>query len=326
MLSGIFRYFLRTDNSEEGSAATHELYPDLKELIALKDQKAHLKLSAEHSIKSTVPGDHHSPFRGQGLEFDAVREYVPGDDVRNIDWRVTARTGSPHMKLFREEREREAIFCVDMNAEMRFGTKNTFKSIQAARVAAFLGWRALEENDRVGACLFGDVPKGLQFYDPKRTRQSLWAMLKLMVEPPKEHHQITLEEALRHIHLAARPGSLIYVISDFKEVTQGLGEIVARLNKRCDVVFIAINDPADAVIIPVGSLEFQSVESEKVVVNTESLNGRKTYTEQWKEHRKKLNEVINRAKVSMIELTTEMDIHRELLLGMRALAKRRKRR
>lgn len=326
MLSGMFRYFSRTDEPEEVNASAPELYPDLNELIALKDRKAHLKLTAERSIKSTVPGDHHSPFRGQGLEFDAVREYVPGDDVRNIDWRVTARTGSAHMKLFREEREREVIFCVDMNADMRFGTRKTFKSVQAARVGAFLGWRALDEKDRVGACLFGDVDKGLQFFDPKRTRQSLWAMLKLMVEPPREHHKVSVEDALRHVHLAARPGSLIYVISDFREITPGLAEITARLNKRCDVVFIAISDPADSSIVPVGSLEFLNMESEKVAVNTESLKGRETYTEQWIQNRQKLNEAVTRAKVSMIELTTEMDIHRELLLGMRALAKRRSRR
>ncbi|MEM1282694.1 MAG: DUF58 domain-containing protein [Chlamydiota bacterium] len=326
MLSGFFRYFSLPVNSEEQNEVSLELYPDLKELIALKDRKAHLKLTAEHSIKSTVPGDHHSPFRGQGLEFDSVREYVPGDDVRNIDWRVTARTGSPHMKLFREEREREVIICVDMNADMRFGTRNTFKSVQAARVGAFIGWRSLDEKDRVGACLFGDVPDGLQFFDPKRTRQSLWAMMKLLVAPPKEHHQVILEDVLRHIHLAARPGTLVYVISDFLEISPGLAEIFARLNKFCDVVCISINDPADANIVPVGSLEFQSATSEKIAVNTESLKGRKTYKEQWKENRRQLNEIIVRAKVSMIELTTEMDIHRELLLGMRALSKRRRQR
>lgn len=308
--------------TNSGSAG---LYPDLHELIALKSRKAPLKLNAEHSIKSAVPGDHHSPFRGQGLEFDSVRAYVPGDDVRNIDWRVTARIGSPHLKLFKEERERQVIICVDMNEAMRFGTRNTFKSIQAARVAAFLGWRALDDRDRVGACLFGDVPKGIQYFDPKRTRKSLWAMFRMMAQPPKERCKISLEQALRHLHLAAHTGSLIYVISDFREVDEPLAEILMRLNKHCDVVCIAISDPADRTIMPVGRVGFQAGGGESFSIDTESDKGRMSYAAQWEENRQRLKTMTLRAKTAMVELTTEMEVHRELLLGLRAIARRRRR-
>src|SRR5579862_7094005 len=112
------------------------LYPDFNDLISYKERKLGKLQLARRKVSATATGNHHSPFRGQGLEFDAVREYVPGDDIRNIDWRVTARTGSPHLKVFQEERERHIVLCVDMNATMRFGTRNTFKSVQAARVAA----------------------------------------------------------------------------------------------------------------------------------------------------------------------------------------------
>lgn len=324
MLQTLFRYFTpRQGREQKGSVS--ELYPDLKELIALKEMEGHLKLSSGRAIKSTVPGDHHSPFRGQGLEFDSVRQYVPGDDVRTIDWRVTARSGSPHIKLFREEREREVILCVDMNAEMRFGTRNTFKSIQAARAAAFLGWKALEGHDRVGACLFGDIPKGIEYLPPKRTRKSLWGMLQLLSAPSKERHRVDLEKALRHLRQAARTGSLIYVISDFREVTNSLAEIFIELNKNCDVICIAISDPADAFIPPIGGLEFQNDSGERIAANTESLQGREYYKTLWQENRKKFNEAIVRAKISTVELTTEMDIRRDLLLGMRVLSKRRRR-
>jgi uncharacterized protein (DUF58 family) len=326
MLTRISRYLKgRSSGRKPVNSRLEFLYPDFDELVALKDRKAHIRLSAEHSIQSTIPGDHHSPFRGQGLEFDSVREYVAGDDVRSIDWRVTARTGSPHVKLFREERERQVIFCVDMNATMRFGTKNTFKSVQAARVASLLGWRTLSDHDRVGACLFGDVAKGIQYFEPRRTRKSHWSMLKILSEPPEEHHVVGLDEALRHVNRAAQTGSLIYVISDFTDLGEELGRALSRLNKRCDVVCIAINDPADAAMMPVGALEFQGSDFEKVAVNTESLEGRKQYTLQWEKNRQRLNECMSRAKVSMIELTTEMDVHRGLILGMRAISHRRSR-
>lgn len=324
MLSTLFHYFSPRRQSQDECAGLG-LYPDLKELIALKEGKAPLKISSQRSIKSTIPGDHHSPFRGQGLEFDSVRAYVPGDDVRTIDWRVTARSGSPHIKLFKEEREREVIFCVDMNREMRFGTRNTFKSIQAARIAAFLSWRALGGHDRVGACLFGDVPKGIEYFAPKRTRKSLWAMLQLLSAPPKEQHSIHLEEALSHLHRVSQTGALIYVISDFREPNQELEEALIRLNKRCDVVCIAISDAADATIPAIGGLTLQNDSSEKLSIDTTSHKSRECYTAQWEANRRKLNEAVVRAKIALLELTTEMDIRRDLLLGMHNISKRRRR-
>jgi uncharacterized protein (DUF58 family) len=102
------------------------LYPDFNDLISYKNRKLDKMQLARRKMIQAARGNHHSPFRGQGLDFDAVREYVIGDDIRNIDWRVTARTGSPHLKLFKEEKERHTIICVDMNSAMRFGTRNTF--------------------------------------------------------------------------------------------------------------------------------------------------------------------------------------------------------
>lgn len=301
------------------------LYPDFNELVALKNQLSRLRFNSNRAVKSSVPGDHHSPFRGQGLEFDTVREYVPGDDIRNIDWRVTARKGSPHLKLFREERERQVIVCVDMNESMRFGTRNTFKSVQAARAASLLGWRSLSSHDRVGAYLFGDVPNGSQYFAPQRTRKSLWAMLKLLSNPPSVHHQVTLEETVQHINKAAHTGSLIYLISDFMDLTGQLERRLSKLNKRCDVVFIAINDPSDKSISPISALAIQGINSEKICVNTESLAGRKAYTTQWQENRLRLHEITRTLKIATIELTTEMNMNRDLMYGLKMISRRKKR-
>ena len=301
------------------------LYPDFNELVAFKDRKPGLMQLSNRSVHSIVPGNHHSPFRGQGLEFDSVREYVPGDDIRNIDWRVTARTGSPHLKLFREERERHTVICVDMNAGMRFGTRKTFKSIQAARVAAFLGWRGIAQQDRVSGCLFGDVPAGMQFFAPARTRKSLWGLLKMLAAPTVERHDIALHAVLQSMLQGTHTGSLIYLISDFMDLNHSQLEAgLRKLNKKGDVVLIAINDPADKSIFPAGTLGFSARATEKIYINTESSVGRAAYEAQWLENRQHLHALSFRCKTPLVELTTESDVRRDLILALKTIAKRKK--
>lgn len=301
------------------------LYPDFNDLIALKDRTLDL-MHLARSVKSNAPGNHHSLFRGQGLEFDSVREYVPGDDIRSIDWRVTARTGHPHVKLFREDRECRMVICIDMNASMRFGTRNTFKSIQAAHAAAILGWQGIAHQDRVSACLFGDVPGGIQYSPPKHTRKSFCAFLKMLATPPKEQHRIVFEDVLQSIHLNAHPGSMIYFLSDFMNLSKQFHyeAILSKLSKRNNVVFIAINDQADKSLYPFGVMGFCTNHQETVFVNTANANGRKAYTAQWQENRHRLQELTAGLKIPMIELTTESDVYRELALGLKNIARRKK--
>lgn len=316
------------------------LYPDFNELVALKDRKLSPTHTSTQTATSTVSGSYHSPFRGQGLEFDSVRQYVPGDDVRNIDWRVTARSGSPHLKLFQEERERSVILCVDRNSSMQFGTKNTFKSIQAARAAALFGWQALSNHDRLGACLFGDVADGVQLFAPKRTRASLWAMLTALCQPPPSCRKIFLEEALKQIDKVSPAGSLVVVISDFMDLANTpepaqagskedfasvLDVYLCRLKKRCDVLFVAINDPADMAFYPVGTVVFRASSGEEIFVNTDSIAGRDAYAGQWRENRRRLHALASQLGIPLIALTTESDLPRDLIIALKQIGKRRRR-
>jgi uncharacterized protein (DUF58 family) len=289
------------------------LYPDFNDLVSYKD----LKLSPirqSHRARSLILGGHRSPFRGQGLEFDSVREYVPGDDIRNIDWRVTARTGLPHLKIFQEEKQRHIILCVDMNSAMRFGTRKTFKSIQAARIAALLGWQGMAHQDKVSACLYGDVPEKVEFFTPKHSRSSFSLFLKRLSEPPIKQCDVFFKEVCQRLVQAAHTGSLIYFISDFMQINKDREEeaLLSNLRKRCDVVFISVNDPADKAIFPIGILGFQGFAHEKLQVNTDSPAGREAYALQWQENRKKLYELTSRFKMPLIELTTESDIKKDL--------------
>lgn len=300
------------------------LYPDFNDLIAYKAKMNSFKHASKRCVKSSAAGNNHSTFRGRGLEFDSVRQYVPGDDIRSIDWRVTARTGLPHLKLFREEREREILLGVDMNAAMRFGTKNTFKSVQAAHAASFLGWRGLEQHHGVSACLFGDVLRGIQVFPPKNTGKSFCTLLKTFTQPSLEKHSISIYESLQHIERISRTGSLIYLISDFM-VLDGIFQhdaVLSRLNRRCDVVFIAINDRSDHCIHPVGTIGFCMDHANKMFVNTDSIAGREAYTHLWNQNRQQLYGITAKFKIPLIELSTESDIQRDLALGLKSIVKR----
>jgi len=284
------------------------LYPDLNDLIAYKKRRFG-KARLSGNVKSHAPGNHHSPFRGQGLEFDAVREYVAGDDIRNIDWRVTARMGKAHLKVFKEEHERQQLICIDVNATMRFGTKNTFKSVQAAHIAAFLGWKALLQQDKVGACLFGDVPSGLQFFAPKRTGKAFCTVLKTLSEPPKEQHKTPLADVLERLRQNVKTGSSLFFISDFMHPLPDK-EAFRALKKKCDLVFIALHDPADCVLFPFGQLNFSNRGKDKITINTNDCS--KEYEADWKKSRKSLRELALNLRIPLIELTTESDVYQTL--------------
>lgn len=299
------------------------LYPDFNELVALQQGSSRLAHPSSSSVKSAALGNHRSCFRGQGLEFDAVREYVPGDDIRSIDWRVTARTGSPHLKVFKEERERHIVLCIDMNATMRFGTRNTFKSVQAARIASLLGWSGIFKQDRVSACLFGDVEEGIQFFPPKRSQTSLLYLLKTLAAPLKGRHIVSLKESFECIYKRAHSGSLVYVISDFLEIDQTFEEPLSRLRKKCEVVFISVNDPADKSLCPIGTTCFCLSESEKAYINTESAAGRKAYEEEWLAHEKRLHELTAPFKIPLLQFSTQSDVQKELVTSLRQLARRK---
>lgn len=278
------------------------LYPNFTDLIALKKRKWKGKPKFR---PVNMPGNHVSFFRGQGLEFDAVRHYVIGDDIRAIDWRVTARTGSPHIKLFQEEREHHHVICIDQNETMRFGTRKTFKSVLAAEVAALLGWRGIQERDHVSACLYGDVRGGVQFF----SKGSLYPWLKVLTEPPVESHSINLEKALQHLR-QVHSGSIIYVISDFMEINDSLEAVLHAINKKSCLVFIAINDLLDQALYPMGTVGF-SHQAENLYIDTNS--GNEAYVHDWQSNRNTLRSLTARLKIPLIELTTESDAFRELL-------------
>jgi uncharacterized protein (DUF58 family) len=206
-----------------------------------------------------------------------------------------------------------------MNASMHFATRNTFKSVQAARIAALLGWRGIGEHERISACLFGAVDKGVQYYPPKRTQRSFAQVLKTLTLPLSESKPVPLKAAFEQLVQSVHTGSLLYVISDFMEIGE---EWLPQLRKKCEIVFISVNDPADKSLCPLGPLFF-SHGHDKVQVNTDSLAGRKAYAASWEANRLELKLVTTRYKIPLIELSTESDVLRELPGALNLMAKRK---
>ena len=186
------------------------------------------------------------------MEFDESRVYQPGDDPRNMDWRVTARAGTPHVKLFREERERPVWLLVDQGPSMRFGTRVAFKSVVAARVAALLGWAASDRGDRVGGLVF-DESNHLE-RRPAARGAGLLPLLDRLASPPENAAggHASLAEAAGHLARLVRPGSLVAVVSDFADFGQDPGGWLAQLAFGTELLLILIHDPIESAAPPAG--------------------------------------------------------------------------
>ena len=218
------------------------------DLVGLRARAAGLSLDPHRSSRRGRAGARLSKFRGRGMEYSESRTYLPGDDIRSIDWRVTARTGRVHTKLFHEERDRPVLFVVDLGAQMRFGTRRAFKSVVAAETASLLAWAAVANGDRVGALAFGG---GDTAESPvKGGRHGALSLFRVLagVENATDERVSSdgLGQALLRARRVARPGTLIIVISDFGTLRHPAERQLARLREHNDVLCVWIYDGLEA--------------------------------------------------------------------------------
>ncbi|WP_273820543.1 MULTISPECIES: DUF58 domain-containing protein [Pseudomonas] len=232
----------------------------LAELIEMRHRVREVRLFSTPSQRSPLIGLHHSKLRGRGVDFDQVRVYQAGDDVRTIDWRVTARTQEPHTKLFHEERERPIFILVEQSRQLFFGSGQMFKSVLAAQAASLIGWAALGHNDRVGGLVYGDN----EHYEikPRRSKQSLLQLLNRLVRVNHSLHtdvaagQDTLGQALIRAREVLRPGSLVIVICDERALTDAAERQLSLLSRHCDLLLLPVSDPLDHALPAAGLLRF----------------------------------------------------------------------
>ncbi len=291
------------------------LFPELRDLIKLKSL-VNLASTIVKRTGSRLQGDYTSLFHGLGVEFETVRPYVIGDDIRHIDWRVTAKFGRAHIKTFRAECDRNVFIITDANAYMRFGTRSTFKSVQAARLTALLCWQALQQQDRVGGLIFGDVVKGIQYFKPAKSDASILRMLKVLCNKTVNNHApISVATAINHVTNILAPQSLVFILGDFNiDSMSNLEKNLLALSKKCTVELVPIFDRADRVIPAVGPLLCTNG-TNQVVINTNDMFARKKYQELWQSYYISMQKLSRKIKAPLWWVETTTDLLR-FLYGM----------
>jgi uncharacterized protein (DUF58 family) len=287
------------------------LKPNIEDLLAYAGQPSQER-EAKSKVVSHTAGGHSSLFKGRGLDFSEFREYVHGDDIRSIDWRGTARRGRPHTKVFIEERERSVYIIIDINSYMEFGTRQTFKSIQAARAAALIAWNAHSIKDKIGAILFGRHPEGVKFLIARSSRKSIWEMFRLLCSESAPHQEVKVEEALERARRRVPTGSSIFIISDFFRISDGFEKSLGILSKKCDITLIKVNDPADKSLPDVDRIKFSSENGLIAEIDTSDPQGEQRYRQLWIQSDTQLKEIASKLRAKLIRITTNGNVTSEL--------------
>lgn len=238
------------------------VYADLDELMRLRFKASGFSFLPRQPVHSILSGRHASKLRGRGLNFEELRNYLPGDDTRNIDWKVTARTREPYVRIYTEEKDRPVWLLVDQRISMFFGSRWKMKSVVAAEAAAVSAWRVLSQGDRVGAVIFDDAD--LQVIPPHRSEQRVAQILKAVL---RKNHALDarsqtppapgmLNRALKHVAAAARHDCLVCIISDGSGIDDETRQYVTRLTEHNDVISVFIYDPLEQAMPSAGPLVF----------------------------------------------------------------------
>jgi uncharacterized protein (DUF58 family) len=251
------------------SKNTSNVFVSLQDLLTMESMARGFSfLSRKQKVKSILGGKHASKLRGRGLDFEEVRNYVAGDDIRNIDWKVTARTKQTHTKVFSEEKEKPALIIVDQSKSMFFGSQHKTKSFVAAELAALAAFRILKEGDRVGGVVFAD--NGIDVVFPKRDRKNIFRFFEQIVKRNKEletskpiNYDVALKDIFAKVRNIISHDFLILIISDFHRYSPEVIKEIAYMSRHNDVILAKVFDPLERDIpntqIVAGSENLQSI-------------------------------------------------------------------
>lgn len=294
--------------STDIAAPVEGAYVSLDQLIALRFPARQLRLSRKKRALSALAGPNKSNFRGRGIDFEEVRNYQPGDDIRTIDWRVTARTGNAHTKLFREERERPVLVVTDQRNSLFFGSRNCFKSVLAAHFASLLAWAALDNGDRVGAVVFNDEDH--RELRPRRSRRTVLAMLS---EIQQYNHRLPLAtvpnpqsftDMLSKLRRVARPGSSVYLISDFQGADDDHArEHLFQLAQHTEITALSCRDPLESELPRAGYYAVTNG-SERAELSTSDRRLRDRYQHRARQREENLATDLQRLGIPLLQAST----------------------
>ena len=279
-----------------------------------------IEIRTRRSVNDVFAGRYHSVFKGQGMEFQEVREYVPGDDIRAIDWNVTARTGSPFVKKFTEERELTVMLLVDISASNRFGSTAQLKRDLAAEVAAVLAFSAIANHDRVGLILFSDRVE--KHVPPAKGATHVLRVVSEILNAKPTSPKTDLEPALRYLNQVVRRRSVAFLISDF--IAPSCEHLLRVTARRHDLVSLVIGDKRESALPAVGLVDFEDAETgQRIVVDTSHAPTRRALLARQTERRAALLKQLARARSDAIELNAGERYDRELVRFFRTREKRR---
>jgi len=279
-----------------------------------------LELRTRLQVHDMFGGQYHSVFKGQGMDFAEVRQYFPGDDVRNIDWNVSARMGHPYVKIYKEERELTVMLLVDVSASNEYGTATSLKREVAAELTALFALCALTNNDKVGLLLFTDQVE--HFVAPKKGRRHVLRLIRDVLAFEPQSRGTAINKAVEYSLHALRKRSVVFLISDF--VDKGYEKAIRVAGRKHDLIAVELYDPRERQILPVGLIPLRDPETDRIAwVDTSSKSFRKAFTAETERNAAERDAFFKSTSIDRIELPIDQPYLSPLIKFFRTRERRR---
>ena len=254
--------------------------------------------------KNIFAGEYHSAFKGRGMAFSEVREYQYGDDIRNIDWNVTARFSHPYIKIFEEERELTVILLIDVSGSRNFGTQTQLKKNMITEISAVLSFSAIQNNDKIGVIMFSDHVE--KFIPPKKGRQHILRIIRELIDYQPKSQGTDLSEGLRYFTNAIKKRCTAFLISDF--IDEDYEEALRIANKRHDLIALNIYDLRERELPRAGLIRLKDAETGKTIwVDTGSRRVRENYAGYWRRENHRFMDLMKRTGLDSVSIRTDED-------------------
>ena len=280
-----------------------------------------IQIYTSKAVNDILAGGYESVFKGRGMEFDEVRAYQPGDDIRTIDWNVTARTGAPYVKRYVEERELTVIFLVDLSASGEFGSMDRMKNEIAAEFCALLAFSAIKNNDKVGLIVFTDCIE--MFIPPKKGVSHVLRLIRELLYFSPRKTRTDINGALDYMGRVIRKRGVVFLVSDF--LAADFAKSMRVLARRHDMIAVSVTDPRETSLPNVGLIELEDAETgESILVDTGNARIRELYANLGQERSARLTQLFGRMSVDYIGLHTDQDYVRDLVRFFKTREQRRR--
>mgnify|MGYP002518746922 CR=1 FL=1 len=269
-----------------------------------------IEIKARRLSRNIFAGEYHSQFKGRGMAFSEVREYQPGDDVRSIDWNVTARLNKPYVKVFEEERELTVMLLVDVSGSRHFGTLSQMKRDMMAEVAATLAFSTIANNDKVGVIFFSD--KIEKFISPKKGSTHILRIIRELIDFKPDNTKTDITEALRYLTNVIKKKSTAFILSDFYDT--GYEDALKIASKKHDIVSIRITDDREKELPDLGMVKIYDPETQQTLwVDTSSEEVRNNFADAYNQHSNYVSEVFRKYGIDNVEISTGQDYVKQLM-------------